>query len=256
MRGWVYIITTKSMPNLVKVGFSTKDPELRTAELNNAGNSYPYEVAYDVLVNEPRDVEQIAHGLLKNKGVHENQEWFNCSIDTAVDAIKNASAGGIILENIQFVSSITKFVEPVISISVSKFIIQDGIARNTETGLMWLRFSHGQQWENGNIIGNDEKVNWDDAMKIPGEFNQKGGYGGFTDWRVPNIEELKTLIDKVNGELGNYIDADVFPKNRGWFWSSSPNAFSSGGAWYVYFSYGYSGYGSKDSSNSVRLVRG
>lgn len=112
------------MPHLVKVGFSTKDPELRADELNNTGDPYPYEVAYDVLVNEPRDIEQIAHGLLKNQGVHENKEWFNCSIEMAVEAIKKASAGGIILENIQFASSIKKFIEPVISIPVSKFILQ------------------------------------------------------------------------------------------------------------------------------------
>ena len=228
------------MPNLVKVGFSTKDPKLRTAELNNAGNPYPYEVAYDVLVNEPRDVEQIAHGLLKTKGVHENKEWFNCSIDTAVDAIKKASA----------------CVENLSSRPASNFIVQDGVATHIETGLMWLRFSHGQPWENGNVIEDAKKFNWDEAMKVPGEFNQKGGYGGFTDWRVPNIEELKMLIDKVNGELGNYIDADVFPKNRGWFWSSSVNAGSSSLAWYVGFSSGYSYYGFKDGSHLVRLVRG
>ena len=236
------------MPNLVKVGFSTKDPELRAVELNNTGNPYPYEVAYDVLVNEPRDVEQIAHGLLKNKGVHENKEWFNCSIDTAVDAIKKASADGIILENIQFVSSIL--------MPASKFIVQDGIATHTETGLMWLRFAHGQQWKNGNIIGNGEAVKWNEAMKIPGKFNKKGGYGGFTDWRVPNIDELKTLIDKVKGELGNYIDADVFPKNGWGFWSSSPYADGRDGAWGVGFYGGYSNYYGKYDNYFVRLVRG
>jgi hypothetical protein len=100
MKGWVYIITTKSMPDLVKVGFSTKDPEMRAAELNNTGNPYPYKVEYEVLVNEPRNVEQIAHRLLKNKGLHENKEWFNCSIEIAITEIRNASKNTIILENI------------------------------------------------------------------------------------------------------------------------------------------------------------
>ncbi len=187
MKGWVYIITTKSMPHLVKVGFSTKDPELRAAELNNTGNPYPYEVAYDVLVNEPRDVEQIAHGLLKNKGVHENKEWFNCSIDIAVEAIKKASAGGIILENIQFNSSGITFAESVISKPVSKFILQDGIATDTETGLMWLRFAYGQKWKDGNTVGNAEKMDWSNAMQTAKTFNKKRGYGGFLNWRVPNL---------------------------------------------------------------------
>lgn len=101
MKGWVYIITTRSMPDLVKVGFSTKDPDLRAAELNNTGNPHPYKVEYEVLVNEPRNVEQIAHRLLKNKDFHENKEWFNCSIELAVIAIREAADGGIFLENIR-----------------------------------------------------------------------------------------------------------------------------------------------------------
>jgi hypothetical protein len=99
MRGWVYIITTKAMPELVKVGFSTKDPELRASELNNTGNPYPYKVEYDVLVYEPRDIEQIAHGLLQRNGYHANKEWFTCSISTAISAIREAGNGKILLEN-------------------------------------------------------------------------------------------------------------------------------------------------------------
>ena len=140
--------------------------------------------------------------------------------------------------------------------SIGNFFVQDGIATDTKTGLMWLRFSYGQRWENGNIIGDPEKINWHDAMKIPEEFNQKGGYGEFTDWRIPNIDELKTLIDKVKGEKGNYIDADIFPNTNIWFWSSSPDASYSGNAWVVHFSYGLSGGDVKGNSYNVRLVRG
>lgn len=47
MRGWVYIITNKSMPGLVKIGYTMKDPELRAAELYNTGSPHPYKVDYD-----------------------------------------------------------------------------------------------------------------------------------------------------------------------------------------------------------------
>ncbi len=233
------------MPKWVKVGFSTKDPELRATELNNTGNPHPYEVVYDILVHEPRDVEHYAHSLLTKRGFHENKEWFNCSIDTAVDAIKNAAAGGIILENIQFVSSIP----------VGKFIVQDGIATHIETGMMWLRFAHGQQWKNGTVEGYIEDVNWHEAIKIPEEFNKKGGYGGFTDWRAPNIEELRTVIAKVNCEEEHCIDADIFPEN-GWGCSSSwPYTSSSYYTLDVGFFNGYSDFSSYYKGN-VRLVRG
>ena len=138
---------------------------------------------------------------------------------------------------------------------IGKFIIKDGIATDTETGLTWLRFAHGQRWGNGNVVGDAERFTWDDAMKIPDTFNQQG-YAGHNDWRVPDVNELETLIDKIKGKEGNYIDADVFPENAWLFWSSSPNAGSSSNAWGVYFDSGGSNGSYKGGSYNVRLVRG
>ena len=47
MKGWVYIITNKSMPNLVKVGFSTKDPQTRADDMYSTGVPHPYVVEYE-----------------------------------------------------------------------------------------------------------------------------------------------------------------------------------------------------------------
>lgn len=138
---------------------------------------------------------------------------------------------------------------------IGKFIIQDGVVVDTETGLMWLRFSHGQQWKNGMIVGNSQGVTWDEAIKIPDTFNQQG-YGGYDNWRIPNIDELKTLIDMVKGKEGNYIDKYVFLQNEKWFWSSSPSADYNGYAKYLNFYNGSSnGYSNKNNEYSVRLVR-
>ena len=98
MRGWVYIITNKSMPGLVKVGYSTKDPHLRAEELNHTGSPHPYETVYDVLVMSPHQIEQQVHKLLGEK--NEGKEWFKCSISEAVKAIKEISGTSIILENV------------------------------------------------------------------------------------------------------------------------------------------------------------
>ena len=146
---------------------------------------------------------------------------------------------------------------PVISSNkIGKFIVQDGVATDMETGLMWLRFAYGQKWQDSSVVGNADSMSWDTAIKITQVFNQQQGYAGCNDWRVPNIDELKTLIDKVKGEKGNYIDADVFPKNEKLFWSSSPSANDSGNAWFAYFYNGYSDYSYKDYYFNVRLVRG
>lgn len=117
----------------------------------------------------------------------------------------------------------TKIIPPlsVTQQRIGKFIVQDGIATDTETGLMWCRFTDGQTWQNDTAIGNAKESNWKTAFYVAEQFNQQGGYAGHTDWRLPTINELKTLIDKVRGGMNNYIDNAVFPRNPPCFWSSS-----------------------------------
>ncbi len=96
MKGWVYVITNKGMPGLLKVGFTTRDPELRADELSHTGAAYPYLVDYVMLVEYPYEVEQKAHKLLVSH--HEGKEWFRCSLEEAVAAIKQASEDRVIVE--------------------------------------------------------------------------------------------------------------------------------------------------------------
>jgi cyclophilin family peptidyl-prolyl cis-trans isomerase len=91
VKGYVYVIVTKSTPDLVKVGFSLKDPELRAIELGNTGSPHPYSVAYEIYVDNPRMIEQQTHQLLKE--CHEGKEWFKCSVSDAVKTIKLALGG-------------------------------------------------------------------------------------------------------------------------------------------------------------------
>ena len=116
--------------------------------------------------------------------------------------------------------------------------MQDGIATDTETSLMWLCFAHGQTWQNGTAVGEAKQVDWQMAFYEARNCNRQGGYAGFTDWRLPTVDELKTLIAKVNGIQWNRIDADVFPNNKSkskWFWSSLPYSDYSSDAWVVGF---------------------
>lgn len=96
MKGWIYVITNQAMPGLVKVGYSTKDPELRAGELNHTGSPHPYLVEYELLIDEPYQVEQKTHRLLSSK--REAKEWFRCSPEEAVVAIKQSAGNGAITE--------------------------------------------------------------------------------------------------------------------------------------------------------------
>jgi len=97
MKGWVYVISNRSMPGLVKIGYTMKDPELRASELNGTGVPTPYAVDYEVLVEEPRSIEQKAHAGLSQ--YREGKEWFRLSAEDAIAGIKNIIGTGAFLEN-------------------------------------------------------------------------------------------------------------------------------------------------------------
>jgi hypothetical protein len=96
MRGWLYVITNRAMPGLVKVGFSTKDPQLRARTLNNTGAPHPYVVAYDVLVRDPQVAERLVHQRLKQYS--EGKEWFRCSLELVRDVIRGSLGDRLIFD--------------------------------------------------------------------------------------------------------------------------------------------------------------
>lgn len=96
VKGWVYVISNRAMPGLVKVGYSMKDPELRARELNHTGAPHPYAVEYEVLIEEPYAVEQRTHKLLSTR--REAKEWFRCSPEEAIAAIKQIAGDRTINE--------------------------------------------------------------------------------------------------------------------------------------------------------------
>jgi hypothetical protein len=96
MKGWVYVITNKAMPGLAKIGYSSKDPQLRAKEFDGTGSPHPYVVEYELLVHDPRDIEQRVHKTLGN--CREGKEWFRCSIFCAVEAIRTVAGDAKLLE--------------------------------------------------------------------------------------------------------------------------------------------------------------
>jgi hypothetical protein len=79
---------------------------------------------------------------------------------------------------------------------------------------------------------------------------------GYTDWRLPTVDELQTIVDYSKPYPGPTINTTWFPNTPGSvYWASSPYVGNSGYAWVVYFNsggvYSYLRYGVLH----VRLVR-
>ena len=77
--------------------------------------------------------------------------------------------------------------------------------------------------------------------------------GGWTDWRLPTVEELATLPDR--SRFNPAIDTDYFSSNGAWCWSSTVDASDPAFAWLVSFHDGLVGYYPRHNSGFVRAVR-
>jgi Protein of unknown function (DUF1566)/FG-GAP-like repeat/FG-GAP repeat len=81
---------------------------------------------------------------------------------------------------------------------------------------------------------------------------------GFTDWRLPTVDELQTLVDAGKPFPGPTIDTNWFPNTQAsWYWSTSRyRGLGVIGAWLVYFDDGSVNYGFRAIGDKhIRLVR-
>jgi hypothetical protein len=83
-RGWVYILTNRAMPGLVKIGCTRRSPEDRVRELSSAtGVPAPFEVAWAWPVSDWKAVEALTHNRLGVCRPNPDREFFSCSVRRA-----------------------------------------------------------------------------------------------------------------------------------------------------------------------------
>jgi hypothetical protein len=129
-------------------------------------------------------------------------------------------------------------------------INNDGTTSDNTTGLMWMRCSVGQEWDGKTCKGTAAIFSWADGLKTAAGHE----FAGYTDWRLPNKNELESIVE--GRCFAPAINAQIFPATpSGFFWSSSPYAAVSQGAWSVDFGYGTVNASVKKGSIHVRLVR-
>ena len=149
----------------------------------------------------------------------------------------------------------------------------DGTITDNVTGLMWEKKS-----DDGSIHDKDDTYTWgmasppytmDGTMvtEFLAALNSDDGFAGYTDWRIPNINELQSLVD--HEKLGPAVNPAFYMDCTGGctvttcsctqggdYWSSTTSQNIIGAARNVSFSAGYESFKGKSEPLYVRAVRG
>ncbi len=107
-------------------------------------------------------------------------------------------------------------------------IKDDKVVIDHTTGLMWHQ------------SGSFKNISWKRAKKWVTDLNEKG-YAGFSDWRLPTLEEAVSLLEPGEKNGNQFIDP-VFDKMQSSIWTCDSNVSSASlkldRAWSVNFNHG------------------
>lgn len=88
--GYVYVMINPSLPDIVKIGKTTREPSERAKELSSAtGVPTPFILVYSKPFADCHFAEKVIHGYFEDKGarVNGNREFFRVSTMEAIDLI-------------------------------------------------------------------------------------------------------------------------------------------------------------------------
>jgi hypothetical protein len=91
-KGFIYILSNASMPNIFKVGLTTNSVKQRIQELNSTGVPTAFELVkkYEIQESYLQIVERLAHKKLKSKEQHHGKEFFNGPLKSIEAAVEDA----------------------------------------------------------------------------------------------------------------------------------------------------------------------
>lgn len=131
----------------------------------------------------------------------------------------------------------------------------DGTVTDSESKLMWMRCTSGQQWAGSRCVGAASAYDWAGAGQQAEKLNRDGS-AFFNDWRVPALRELATITDR--GCRNPRTNLAIFPGTPAApFWSSTSRPGEAAGERVLALSFGEGGVmlARKDARFHLRLVR-
>jgi uncharacterized protein DUF1566 len=162
-------------------------------------------------------------------------------------------------------SCLSKFRQAISRVGTCRFLDNgDGTVSDLDTGLMWEQGVSGPGTCLYCVVS---ARSWPEAMgdwvsQVNGPIIDTGsneqGLGGYSDWRIPTVEELRSLLDPSQplcGDGGACSDP-IFAGNDGRFWTASTSNADPTAAEAVFFDDGSDGFQPKGDLLMVRAVRG
>lgn len=146
------------------------------------------------------------------------------------------------------------------------------MVRDNVTGLIWEN-----KTDDGTIHDKDNAYTWYDSSPETNGGNagtpgigtdtedfintlNAAKYGGHSDWRLPTLKELTSIVNYSILNPGPAINVDYFPNTVGdygaYYWSSTTCANNTGNAWVIDFGDPFDYSRPKSNSYRVRAVRG
>lgn len=255
---------------------SVQSVELQVTIFDGAGNrSSPQNFSFDCVDEVPPPV--ITSGKLNDTGItwggnYSSGNNSDCSSDIASPQDCNTgrdaqAAAGLLAKVGGGVAGFdfTKLDSSGNTLDASA--TQWSCVKDNHTGLVWeVKTTNGTIHDTNNIYrwggktaqglnhANKEGTYYDDWNELVDGSNNEN-LCGFSDWRVPTVQELTSITNK--GTYNPAIDSNYFPNSQlDEYWSSSPFGSSDGRAWSVGFRYGYDTDQYRRSNDfSLRLVR-
>ena len=128
------------------------------------------------------------------------------------------------------------------SLSFAEFTKQNGVVTDSVTQLEW----QDDYSDNG---GDIKSTTWQSAI----EYCEALTLNGQSDWRLPNINELSSLVD--NSKYNPSINSVFELTSSDYYWSATTTAYTAVDAWVVYFYDGNVVNNFKGDNGYVRCVR-
>jgi hypothetical protein len=124
----------------------------------------------------------------------------------------------------------------------NRFVQHTGWVEDSQTGLAWML----------NASPSSQTVSWADALELVRSQNVNKAFG-FSDWRLPNIRELESLMD-LAAHSPALTKGHPFTNVGMGYWSSTTSVYDPSYSWVLYTRDGRVGVGFKTGKDFFCLA--